>query len=195
MVVSLTYIKLYVNYLGTLPRNLVPDKYPYFIKKQKKSDFSYVRELGTNICLIGIDSSIEIKTPSIEAFYGNSLGGIYDDQFKELKSILRILDRQEKIILVAIHHHLLDIPKYGRRQAKIFMDRMNGSDKLLRLLMRNGVRIVLNGHIHCPLHIFPSDNCPEILTADSFADPFDGNPKYHLLSIEDGQLFVSTIRL
>lgn len=187
----------FVDGLGSM----IPDEYPSFLRKRKKSPFPYVKELGENICLISLNSTKDIKSLSLpESLITNSRGCFSKDQFKELEEILANKHMWGKFIIVAIHHHLIDVSSYASTISKRFpysyyMDKMEGCDELLDLLKKHGVQLILNGHIHYPLHVFATKDRPEILTADTLCAPFDGIPKYHLVSIENGHMTVSTVKL
>lgn len=187
------------SFLDELNR-LIPDKYPEFISLSQKTAFPYVKELNENICLIGLDSTNNIKSNSFEIFRGNAIGCISDQQYSDLKLILQNESIKNKFIIIAMHHHMIDLSIHIEKivldklpflKNYIFNHTLEESHNLFYMLKHYRVNIILNGHVHCPLY-FDKDYT-KILIADSLADPFsippfDGIPKYDILSIDKGQM-------
>lgn len=147
------YLPNSVSFLEMID-HLIPNQYPSFLKTEtkKKTRFPYIKELNEDICLIGLNSTKEGSSLNIlERLITNSRGEISNIQIRELESLFSNNVFSSKFQIVALHHHIVDIPSELKKEIKpapYFMDKLKNASDILKLLEQAKVRLVLNGHVH-----------------------------------------------
>jgi len=95
---------------------------------------SRVMNLSDDLSVIGLDSSV----PDLDE------GTVGRGKQRWLKKELSRVP-EEKIKVVAIHHHLVPVPMTGRERSVL-----TDAGDVLRILVENGADLVLCGHRHTP---------------------------------------------
>jgi hypothetical protein len=102
------------------------------------------------IKLVTVDSTkVDPRLPNIA---GNTPGYLDDDEWTQLENVLRGLARGHAFVVVALHHHLVEVPDGDNLQR---LGRLIGRwgpledrKKFIDLVAGYGVRLVLTGHSH-----------------------------------------------
>ncbi len=108
-----------------------------------------VLKVSDDLTLIGLDSTI----PDLDE------GAIGRGKQRWLKKQLKKIP-EESLKIVVLHHHLIPIPMTGRERSVL-----NDAGDVLRILVEEGVDVVLSGHRHTPYSWFLNNMA--IITAGS----------------------------
>lgn len=119
-----------------------------------KVTFPFVKLLGGELAVIGLNSCLEIFDflSNPEVVVHTARGKLHRDQLNALSSALADPRMEGRYKIVVLHHHVLEPPDRGRgtvnKAHDYFMEKAANSDYLLDLLKANGVGMVLHGHRH-----------------------------------------------
>jgi hypothetical protein len=101
---------------------------------------------GLRVELIGMDST---GSKPVQIIGPNAKGQISDKQMKRLSEILLQQPSPRTLRLVALHHHLVNIPYVKSELEEEFMElEESASRKLLNLSCDYGIHGILHGHFH-----------------------------------------------
>lgn len=171
----------------------VPKTFPKGIPGTKTHLFPFVRFLKPEVCLIGLDSTTYNPI-------GNTRGAIDRAQLDRLSEILATPAVRERFKIVALHHHITDMPRTRKFKADnldriagrmdfLVMKKLANADDFLEVLDAGRVDLVLHGHKHVPYSSWVGGT--RVLCAGSAAHAdLSGKfpPSYNLLRIEGGSI-------
>lgn len=134
-----------------------------------------VMNLSEDVSIIGIDSSV----PDLDE------GTVGRGKQRWLKKELNKIS-DEKIKIVAIHHHLVPVPMTGRERAVL-----TDAGDVMRILVENGADIVLCGHRHTPYAWF-LNNIAIVTAGSPSTEKVRANipQSYNLIKITDEKIEV-----
>jgi len=129
------------------------------------------------LVILGIDSS----EPDIDD------GHIGREHYGRVREAL---DREGKIRIVAMHHHLIPIPNTGRER-NIPVD----AGDFLRVCIESNVDLVLSGHKHTPW-VWKLENSYFITSGTATTRRLKGraHPTFNLFEVEEGEILLKEIR-
>jgi Icc protein len=168
------------KYLGDLHQKIlvVPGNHDVRYCGDKYFDkyFGYgnkVMKISDELTVVGVDSSV----PDLDE--GTVGRGKQRWLRKELQKIPEGVCK-----VVAIHHHLIPIPDTGRERS-ILTD----SGDVLKLLIEEGVNVVLCGHRHTP-YLWLLENLPILVAGSTSSEKLRAHIKnsYNIIKITDNGL-------
>lgn len=155
------YLDNSASFLDML-HHLIPQTYPSVLSESKKETYPYIKELNSDVCLIGLNSTKEGASLNImERLITNSRGELSDVQLAELRKLSTYSKLKSRLLIVALHHHILDISEELQKKiqpAPFFMEKLLNAPIFLEILQQLNVRLVLTGHLHYEIenkHMYP----------------------------------------
>jgi len=158
-----------------------------------KVKFPWVKLLGSEFALIGLNSCLEIFDflANPEVVVHTARGKLHRDQLLALEEILTHPKLEGRTVIVVLHHHVLAAPRRAggasQRLHNYFMERATNADYLLRVLKKAGAAMVLHGHRH--IRQISPDGKLVVIGAGSaiFSEPpYEPAPSYNIYEFEDG---------
>jgi len=117
----------------------------------KRPKYPYIKNIGEKVAIVGLDSTIENRHYKYAA-----CGEIGLEQLSDLKRLLKRLKKNNKFVVVILHHHPFDHRKDILSRSKELMD----AEEFLEVVKRPWVDLVLFGHQHRSYFFGGNDDYP-----------------------------------
>lgn len=173
----------------------VPQVFPSELGLTQARPFPFVRLVGDDLALIGLDSTTYHPVLNIR-------GRIDGEQLNSLQQLLSTGALRRRFIIVMLHHHLTPTAFTDDRQhwlVKLYsqlersvMDELDNAEQVATVLAAGGVNLVIHGHHHYTYRTVIK-GIPVHCSGSSIYPGRHGElrPYYHLYTIRNGELSVS----